>query len=166
MPKLHSSSEPFNHRYRPETGGCPIEAAFDLLGGRWKGLLLWRICSGPKRFHELRRDLPHISQRMLVRQLKELERDSLIIRSVAVVAPPRVDYSATESALQLRPLMNQLRDWAAAHIGLEPSAKGRVISAGSQPSRNAALKRDVRTLPAPQRTGKRGRRSGVAVPAQ
>jgi DNA-binding HxlR family transcriptional regulator len=153
MPGQTSIPELIDHRYRPETGGCPIEAAFDLLGGRWKGLLLWRICSGPKRFHELRRALPHISQRMLVRQLRELERDGLIVRSVAAAVPSRVDYSATESALVLRPVMNQLRDWAAAHLGIALSTKSHAISAQSGPSRNVAPKRDERKLQAPRRTG-------------
>ncbi len=105
-----------DHRYRLETGGCPIEAALDVLGGRWKGLLLFRIRARANRFHELRKSLPHVSQRMLVRQLRELERDGLIRRSVTIGMPAKVEYSLTDAARALLPLLIGLRDWGARHV--------------------------------------------------
>lgn len=105
-----------DHRYRLEAGGCPIEAAIDALSGRWKGHLLFRICERPRRFHELRKQLPHISQRMLVRQLRELERNGLIKRSVTAGVPPKVEYSPTPAAEAVMPLLVGLRDWGAQHL--------------------------------------------------
>jgi len=105
-----------DHRYRFETSGCPIEAALDVLGGRWKGLLLFRIWARTIRFGELRKSLPHISQRMLVRQLRELERDGLICRVVTAGVPARVEYSLTEATHALMPLLVGLRDWGARHV--------------------------------------------------
>jgi DNA-binding HxlR family transcriptional regulator len=107
---------PLDHRYRFETGGCPIEAAIDVISGRWKGLLLFRIGFRPHRFHELRKELPHVSQRMLVRQLRELEYSGLIRRSVTVGVPAKVEYSSTDAARALMPLLIGLRDWGAQHL--------------------------------------------------
>jgi DNA-binding HxlR family transcriptional regulator len=134
-----------DHRYRFETGGCPIEAALDVLGGRWKGLLLFRICARANRFHELRKGLPHVSQRMLVRQLRELERDGLIRRSVTVGVPAKVEYSPTDAAHALMPLLIGLRDWGGRHLlGMSDEA----LSARSQFYQNASRTPGVHTLPA------------------
>ena len=107
---------PLNHRYRLETGGCPIEAALDVIGGRWKGLILFRIGFRTHRFHELRKTLPHISQRMLVRQLRELERDGLIKRRVSIGVPASVEYSSIDATHALMPLLVELRNWGARHL--------------------------------------------------
>ncbi len=124
-----------DHRYRFETGGCPIEAAIDVIGGRWKGLILYWICVRPHRFHELRKQLPHVSQRMLVRQLRELEHNGLILRSVTVGVPAKVEYSPTEAARALRPLLVGLRDWGARHLlGMSEE----MLNARSQSSQNAS----------------------------
>ena len=145
----HSPAGLPDHRYRFETGGCPIEAALDVLGGRWKGLLLFHIGEGPQRFHELRKALPHVSQRMLVRQLRELERDGLIRRAVEAGVPARVEYSSSEAGDALRPLLVGLRDWGAQHLlGMTPEA----ISARSRFSRNACPTPDMRKRPVRQRT--------------
>jgi DNA-binding HxlR family transcriptional regulator len=133
-----------DHRYRFETGGCPIEAALDAIGGRWKGLLLFRIYGGPTRFHELRKDLPHVSQRMLVRQLRELERDGLIRRSVTVGVLAKVEYSLTDAAHSLMPLLIGLRDWGARHVmGMSEEA----INARLEPYQNACPIPDGHRLP-------------------
>jgi DNA-binding HxlR family transcriptional regulator len=122
-----------DHRYRFETGGCPVEAALDALGGRWKSLLLFRLCARTSRFHELRKALPHVSQRMLVRQLRELERDGLIRRSVTVGVTAKVEYSLTDAARALMPLLVGLLDWGARHVmGMSEE----VINARLQPYRN------------------------------
>ena len=133
-----------DHRYRFETGGCPIEAALDALGGRWKGLLLFKICMQTRRFHELRKTVPHISQRMLVRQLRELERDGLVTRAVALGVPAKVEYSPTAAAVALQPLLLGLRDWAAYHMMGMPAGS---LSARSQPFRSAAPKPGARRQP-------------------
>ncbi len=123
-----------DHRYRFETGGCPIEATLDVLGGRWKGLLLFRVGTAPRRFHELRKSLPHVSQRMLVRQLRELERAGLICRTVRVGVPAVVEYSSTPAGRELMPLLHSLRDWGARHLlGMSEKA----LSARLQAFQNA-----------------------------
>ena len=134
-----------NHRYRLETGGCPIEAAFDALGGRWKGLLLFCIAEGPCRFHELRKRIPQISQRMLVRQLKELERDGLILRTIRLGVPAAVDYSPTAATHELMPLLRGLRDWSARHL---LGISGEALNAQLQSYQNAVRTRAADTRPA------------------
>jgi DNA-binding HxlR family transcriptional regulator len=130
-----SAAIPLDHRYRFETGGCPIEAAIDVIGGRWKGLILFRICVRPHRFHELRKELPHVSQRMLVRQLRELEQSGLIKRLVIIGVPAKVEYSPTDSLRALMPLLVGLRDWGAQHLlGMSEE----VLNARLQSSRNAS----------------------------
>lgn len=94
---------------------CPIEAAMDVLGGKWKSLILYHLKDGTKRFNELGRLMPSISQRMLTRQLRELENDQLITREVFPVVPPRVDYDLTKLGESLVPILRQLRDWGAKH---------------------------------------------------
>jgi DNA-binding HxlR family transcriptional regulator len=131
-----STAVPVDHRYRFETGGCPIEAAIDVIGGRWKGLILFRICVRPHRFHELRKELPHVSQRMLVRQLRELERSGLIQRLVTVGVLAKVEYSPTDAARALMPLLIGLRDWGAQHLlGMSEETLNERLQASQNTSR-------------------------------
>ena len=92
---------------------CPIETTLDVLGGKWKGMVLHRLMSGTLRFNELRRMLPHVTQRMLTRQLRELERDGVIRRRVYAEVPPRVEYSLSEFGLSLKPILLMMVDWGA-----------------------------------------------------
>ena len=135
-----------DHRYRFETGGCPIEGAFDALGGRWKGLLLFRIAENPCRFHELQKSMPQISQRMLVRQLRELEAAGLVSRSVRAGVPAIVEYSSTHASEELMPLLRALRDWGARHLlGMsEETLSARLQSYQSAGPTRAAGTRPVR----------------------
>lgn len=95
--------------------GCPIETTLDVLGGKWKGMVLHRLMFGTLRFNELRRLLPHVTQRMLTRQLRELERDGVIRRRVYAEVPPRVEYSLSEFGDSLRPVLAMMGDWGAAY---------------------------------------------------
>lgn len=90
---------------------CPVEAALDLIGGKWKAVLLFRLMQSTRRFSELRRLHPNITQRMLTNQLRELERDGLVHREVYPEIPPKVEYSLTPRGETLAPLLNQLCDW-------------------------------------------------------
>jgi DNA-binding HxlR family transcriptional regulator len=130
-----STAIPLDHRYRFETGGCPIEAAIDVIGGRWKGLILFRVCIRPHRYHELRKELPHVSRRMLVRQLRELENSGLIQRLVTAGVPVKVEYSPTDALRALMPLLVGLRDWGAQHLlGMSKD----MLNARLQSSQNAS----------------------------
>jgi DNA-binding HxlR family transcriptional regulator len=93
--------------------GCPVEATLDVIGGRWKGVILFYLLQGPKRFGELRRLLPDVTQRMLTLQLRELERDGIVRRTVFAEVPPRVEYDLTEFGQSLEPILVQMRDWGA-----------------------------------------------------
>jgi len=91
--------------------GCPIEAAFDVIGGKWKAPILYHLQSETKRFNELGRLLPGVTQRMLTRQLRELESDQIVHRKVYAEVPPKVEYSITEFGLTLVPLLKEIQLW-------------------------------------------------------
>lgn len=96
--------------------GCPVEAALEVIGGKWKGVALYHLLEGTKRFSELKRDVGNVTQRMLTKQLRELEADGLINRKVYPVVPPRVEYSLSEKGQSLKPILLALRDWGNAHV--------------------------------------------------
>ena len=98
--------------------GCPIETTLDVLGGKWKGMVLHRLLSGTARFNELRRAVPNVTQRMLTRQLRELERDGVIRRQVYAEVPARVEYSLTEFGSSLGPILMAMNDWGERYHGL------------------------------------------------
>ncbi|HZG58507.1 helix-turn-helix domain-containing protein [Paenibacillus sp.] len=90
---------------------CPVETAVNLVGAKWKILVIYHLLGGVKRFNELRRLLPGVTQRMLTLHLRELERDGLILRQVYPVVPPRVEYSLSELGQSLTPILTMLGDW-------------------------------------------------------
>ncbi|GGX88066.1 winged helix-turn-helix transcriptional regulator [Streptomyces hiroshimensis] len=90
---------------------CAIETAMEVLGGRWKLAILKQLLTGTLRFSELKRALPRITQRMLTRQLRELEADGLITRTVYREVPPRVEYALTEAGRSLDAIADQLDTW-------------------------------------------------------
>ncbi|MCW6006437.1 helix-turn-helix transcriptional regulator [Micromonospora sp. CPCC 205371] len=83
----------------------------EVLGGKWKLAILNKLVAGTQRFGQLKRAMPTITQRMLTRQLRELEDDGLVLRTVYAQVPPRVDYALTDIGKSLVPLMEQLDDW-------------------------------------------------------
>lgn len=94
---------------------CPVEAALELIGGKWKPVLLVRLLEGTKRFNEFRKLHPGITQRMLTRQLRELEEDGLVSRKVYPEIPPKVEYSITDFGRTLEPLLQSLIKWGSTH---------------------------------------------------
>jgi DNA-binding HxlR family transcriptional regulator len=91
--------------------GCGVESALSVIGGRWKGVVLYCLLSGKTRFSALQRQLPNCSQRMLTIQLRELETDGLVKRTVYAEVPPHVDYELTAFGRSLEPVLEQLRHW-------------------------------------------------------
>ena len=91
---------------------CSLELADNLIGGKWKLRILWHLIGDKKRFSDLRRDFPDITQKILTQQLRELEDNDLIHREVYPVFPPRVEYSLTEEGQRLIPVLKQLCDWS------------------------------------------------------
>ncbi|MEZ2335257.1 winged helix-turn-helix transcriptional regulator [Mucilaginibacter sp. RCC_168] len=94
---------------------CGMMYAVDLLGGRWKLIILYKLGKGPLRFSELKRIIPGITDRMLTLHLKELEQNDLINRTVYAEVPPRVDYRLSSSAELLIPVWQQLEQWGLTH---------------------------------------------------
>jgi len=94
--------------------GCPVEASLDVIGGRWKGVILYHLLEGKQRFSQLSRELNGITQRVLTLQLREMEADGLIERKVYAEVPPRVEYSLTERGMTLRPVVEALFAWGIA----------------------------------------------------
>lgn len=95
---------------------CGIDAAIDVVGGKWKVLILWALESGTTlRFAELRRALPGVSEKVLIQQLRELESDEIVHREVYREVPPRVEYSLTELGLSLNEALAPLGAWGRKH---------------------------------------------------
>jgi DNA-binding HxlR family transcriptional regulator len=90
---------------------CPVEACLEIIGGKWKGVILFHLLGGTKRFNELRRLIPGVTQRMLTRQLRELEADQIIVRTVYQEVPPKVEYSLSEFGGTLEPIIKMLKKW-------------------------------------------------------
>lgn len=93
--------------------GCPVESTLNFLDGKWKGVILFHILSGTHRFGELKRKLKSITQRMLTKQLRELEEAGLVTRTVHPVVPPHVDYALTTVGLRLEPVIVRSKPGAA-----------------------------------------------------
>lgn len=96
--------------------GCPVEATLSLIGGKWKGVVLWHLLQGTLRFNEIRRRLPNVTQRMLTNQLREMETDGFVIRTVYPEVPPKVEYSLSERGRSLEPVILALKAWGEANV--------------------------------------------------
>ena len=92
---------------------CPVEATLELIGGKYKALILWHLSGGKLRFSELRQRIPKATPKMLTQQLRELEAQELIHREVYPVIPPKVEYSLTDNGKSLLPILVAMRDWGA-----------------------------------------------------
>ena len=91
---------------------CPVEATLDIIGGKWKSIILFRVLEETRRFNELRRLIPSLTQRMLTNQLRELEHDGLIVRKIYAQVPPKVEYSISAFGKTLEPVLLALAQWA------------------------------------------------------
>ena len=91
---------------------CPVEATLDIIGGKWKSIILFRVLEETRRFNELRRLIPSLTQRMLTNQLRELEHDGLIVRKIYAQVPPKVEYSISAFGKTLEPVLLALAHWA------------------------------------------------------
>lgn len=94
---------------------CPVEATLELIGGKWKGIVLYYLLDGRLRFSELKRKIGCVTQRMLTKQLRELEGTGLVNRIVYAEVPPRVEYELTEQGQSLQPILIALKQWGEQH---------------------------------------------------
>ncbi|MGD7651871.1 MAG: winged helix-turn-helix transcriptional regulator [Verrucomicrobiales bacterium] len=97
---------------------CPVEVSMDMLSGKWKCLMLWHLHDGTKRYKELERIVPGVSQKMLSQQLRELERDGLLVKTVYPEVPPRVEYSLTELGESAFPILEMMHRWSVEQLGV------------------------------------------------
>jgi DNA-binding HxlR family transcriptional regulator len=106
---------------RPGAYVCGIDAAMDVIGGKWKVLILWSLNERPCRFGELRRELPGVTEKVLASHLRELEADGIVRREDYDEVPPRVEYSLTPLGVSLNEALSPLGAWGRTHIlgGLE-----------------------------------------------
>ncbi len=97
--------------YKDKEYHCPLEMTIDIIGGKWKVLLLWHLSDGDHRYNELQRLFPNIAPKMLRQQLKAMEEKSLVIRTVYAQVPPRVEYSLTDFGKSLVPILYKMNEW-------------------------------------------------------
>lgn len=100
------------------TPGCSVEAAIALIDGKWKAIILWHLMSGTLRFGEIRRHVKNCTPRMMTNQLRELEEDGLITRTVYPQVPPKVEYALSDLGRTMAPILVALKEWGEENIGL------------------------------------------------
>ena len=98
------------------TNYCPVSATLDLIGGKYKALILWHLAENTMRFSQLHKLIPNATPKMLTQQLREMEAQDLIHREVFPVVPPKVEYSLTELGKSLLPVLIAMRDWGAGYL--------------------------------------------------
>jgi DNA-binding HxlR family transcriptional regulator len=94
---------------------CPVETVIHVLGGKWKPTILWVLLDSSKRFSELERRIPGITQKMLAQHLRELESDQLITRTIYPSIPPKVEYALSEYGQTLVPVLQTMCNWGENH---------------------------------------------------
>lgn len=103
-------------KYHPDYLTCPMATTQQVVGGKWKILILWHLREKPKRFGELQRELPGITQAMLTGQLRELEGNRMINRKVFAEVPPHVEYSLTTLGDAFKPVLESILQWGKQYI--------------------------------------------------
>jgi DNA-binding HxlR family transcriptional regulator len=126
-----------NTEQQPKAYNCGLEAALDVIGGKWKVLILWHLHPDRRRFGELKRLVKGISEKMLIQQLREMEVDGIVRRKAFHEIPPRVEYSLTGFGVSLKEAMTPLCEWGGKHmkrIGAIHCACGSKEKADLQPN--------------------------------
>ena len=126
-------------RYVPRRYECALEMAIDLLAGKWKARAISCLAGGRLRLRELERRLPFTSRKVLVQQLRDLEADGIVGRTVHAEVPPRVEYALTARGKKLLPIIRSLESWATEILAEEPSTASH--DQGSLVSEAASLSR-------------------------
>jgi DNA-binding HxlR family transcriptional regulator len=100
------------------TNFCPVNYTLDRIGGRWKPLILWNLRNGSRRYNELKKGIPSITEKMLIQHLKQLEGDGLVARKVVEIMPPHVEYDLTEAGKELIPALDAMAFWGLKNGGV------------------------------------------------
>jgi DNA-binding HxlR family transcriptional regulator len=111
MPNNIKESSTNNRNKKEALSGCPVYYTLEKIGGRWKALIMYNLVNGKKRYGELKKLLPYITEKMLIQQLKDLEADGLVIRKVYPVIPPHVEYSLSKTGKELNDVLNSMARW-------------------------------------------------------
>jgi DNA-binding HxlR family transcriptional regulator len=98
---------------------CPITYTLSKIGGRWKPIIIYNLLSGTKRYGELKKAIPAITEKMLIQHLREMEEDQLVVRDVKLIVPPHVEYSLSKQGKDLSPVLDSMMAWAFANGTLE-----------------------------------------------
>ena len=116
---------------------CPVEATLDLIGGKYKALILWHLSEGKLRFSQLRKVIVSATAKMLTQQLRELEAQKLVHREVFPEIPPHVEYSLTELGRSLMPILVAMRDWGAGYLRTNKNLETCCFMMSKDPSASA-----------------------------
>lgn len=108
--------------YNNKTYECPLEMTIDLIGGKWKVLLLWHLSNGVIRFNEFNRIFPDVSAKMLTQQLRDLEKNGFVHREVYPQVPPKVEYSLTDLGRTIIPILQEMNKWGRSLINMDTSS--------------------------------------------
>lgn len=119
-----------------KTPTCPVEATIRLIGGKYKAVILWHLMGNTLRYSELHKRLPNATDKMLAQQLRELERDGLVNRTVYPVVPPKTEYSLTEFGNSLAPILDALCSWGRDYLESGNDEKSAAGLCGSGAGRN------------------------------
>ncbi|MCL4640809.1 MULTISPECIES: winged helix-turn-helix transcriptional regulator [Olivibacter] len=111
--RKETSTNALNEKQINDT--CGMAYSLSIIGGRWKPAILCRLAYGKMRYSDLKNSIDGISERMLVAQLRELEKDYIVKRNVYAVVPPRVEYELTDLGLTMRPMLQAMSDWGNMH---------------------------------------------------
>ena len=115
---------------KPDLPTCPVETTLFFLSTKWSALILHDLMDGPRRFNELQRSIGHISQKVLTSNLRQMEKQGLLTRTVYAEVPPRVEYELTELGASLKPVLDTLRWWGEIYSA---SASGTSLTGHRQP---------------------------------
>lgn len=109
-----------------EARKCPIETVIQVVGGKWKPLILWHLLASGKRFSELEKLIPEVTQKMLAQHLRELESDRLVTRTIYPSVPPKVEYALSDYGKTLIPVLETMCQWGETHneTSLKPAVGG------------------------------------------
>jgi DNA-binding HxlR family transcriptional regulator len=116
--------------------GCPVEGTLSLIGGKWKGVVLFHLLGGTLRFNQIRRHVPKVTQRMLTTQLRELEADGLVLRTVYAEVPPKVEYRLSAKGQSLAPVIRALEAWGREHMVPHEAPASQPTPQAASPVRN------------------------------
>ena len=113
---------------KKEISPCPLDAMLSVIDGRWKGTILWRLRDGPRRTSELQRSIPGITERMLIRHLKELVADGVVERRQEPGVPVRVSYAISEYGMTMMPALEEICRWGREHLRVKGDAQREFVA--------------------------------------